>query len=226
MAAKGRSVGVDSGANCLQRKAHGFACDGGEAFEAEDVVGTDHVGDLFCEGGWIGDFGAFYHEGFKFIMAVFMFVVVVVVIIVVVVMVVMVVDLVTGIEVVFGTDALAEEDVNGQCTHGGFDHLHAIAGFGFEFGDEGCALVRVEQIGFVHNDHVGAGDLVFEQFGQRCFMVEVFIHGALGVDCGHIVGEAAFCDGFAIDDSDNAIYGDAGADFGPVEGAHERLGQG
>ena len=44
-------VGVDAGANGLQCQAHGFACDGGEAFEAEDIVGADHVGHLFCEGG-------------------------------------------------------------------------------------------------------------------------------------------------------------------------------
>ena len=72
---------------------------------------------------------------------------------------------------------------------------------------------------------VGAGDLVFEQLGQGCFVIEVFVHCALGVHCGHIVGKAAFDDGFTIDDSDNAVHGDAGADFGPVEGAHEGLGQ-
>ena len=73
-------------------------------------------------------------------MAVFMFVImvmiVVVVIIVVVVMVVMVVDLVTGVEIVFCANALAEQNVDGQSAHRSFDHLYAIAGFGFEFGDE------------------------------------------------------------------------------------------
>ena len=44
---------------------------------------------------------------------------------------------------------------------------------------------------FVDDDHVGAGDLIFEQFRQRRFVVEVFVLRALRVHGGDVVGELA-----------------------------------
>ena len=57
-------------------------------------------------------------------------------------------------------------------------------------------------------------------------MVKVFVHGALGINGRDVVGETALSHGFAVDHSDDAVYGDAGANFGPVESAYQRLGQG
>ena len=105
-------IGVDAGANSLKRQAHGFVRDSGEPFEAQDVVGADDVSNLFCKGRGVGNFGAGDDEGFEFIVAVFMCVVVMVVAVVVII-VVMMVNLVPGIEVCFGTDTLAKEDVDG-----------------------------------------------------------------------------------------------------------------
>ena len=181
---------------------------------------ADDVGDLLGEGGGVGDFEALNHEGLEFVVTVFVFMVVVVfVVMVVIIVVVMVVDFVAGVEVVFGGDALAKEDVYREGTHGGFDHLDAVAGFGFEFAHEGGGFVCVQKVGFVDHDHVGTGDLVFEEFGERRFVIEVFIHGPLGIDGGDVVGKAAFGDGFTIHHGDNAVHGDTGADFGPVDQA-------
>ena len=107
-------------------------------------MGADHACNLFCEGCWIGDFWAFNNEGLEFIvtMCVFMIMMMIVIVVIVFIVVVMVVvDFVAGIEIVFGTDALAEQHIHRQGAHGGFDHLNAVAAFGFEFADEGCAFI-------------------------------------------------------------------------------------
>ena len=188
-------------------------------------MGADGVGDGLGKLCGIGNLGAGDDEAFEFVMAVFVVVMVMIVIVVVVivfiVVVVMVVNLVPRIEIGFGADALAEEHVDGQRAHGGMDHLHRVAGAGFQVGDGLVKLVRAEQVGLVHHDHVGAGDLVFEEFRERGFVIEVLVGGALGLDRGEVGGEAAFAHGRAIDHGDDTVDGEPrlGEQFG-----HQRSG--
>ena len=63
-------------------------------------------------------------------MVVIVMMIIIVMLVVVIMMVVM--YFVARFHVTFRTDALAEQNINGQSTHGGFDDLHAIAALGFE----------------------------------------------------------------------------------------------
>ncbi len=146
------------------------------------------------------------------------------VVILVVMMVVM--HLVTGVHVALCADTLAEQNINGQRAHGGFDHLYTVAGLGLEFGGQLRAFALAQEVGFVDDDHICAGDLVFEEFRQRRFVIEVFVKLALGIHCGNVMGKTAFGNGFAIHHSHNAIDGDLGGNFGPIERADQGLGQG
>jgi len=100
-------IGVNAGANGLQGQAHGFARDRNEAFQAQDAMGADDVGDLVGKGIGVGDFATGDDEAFKLIMAMFVFMVVVVMIVVIIVVMVMMVDLVTGGEIALRADTLA-----------------------------------------------------------------------------------------------------------------------
>ena len=61
-------------------------------------------------------------------------------------------------------DVMAQQYIDGQRAHGGLDHLHAIAGFGFEPACQRLCFGVVQKVDLVHHDHIGAGDLVLEQF--------------------------------------------------------------
>src|SRR6056297_1156411 len=122
-------VAVDAGADGLKRQAHGFARDGGEAFEAQDVMGADHIGHLLGEPRRIGNLGPGDDETFEIVMVVIMVVMVVVVIVVVIIVVVVVVvmHLVPGLHIALGPHPLAQKHIDGQRAHGGFAPLHANA---------------------------------------------------------------------------------------------------
>ncbi len=108
----------------------------------------------------------------------------------------------------------------------GGHHLHPVAGAVADarFQRRGGALGQ--KVGLVDDDQVGAGKLVVEQFGQRGFMVKAVVGGALGVDARLVMGKAPFGHRGAIDQRDDPVNGYAGGNLGPVEGAHQRLGQG
>ena len=74
-------VAIDARAYGLQCHAHGFAFDGDETLEAQDVVGADDVGDLGFEGWGIGDLAADHDEALEFVVAVLVFVIMVVMIV-------------------------------------------------------------------------------------------------------------------------------------------------
>ena len=57
-------------------------------------------------------------------------------------------------------------------------------------------------------------------------MVEAFIGHALGFECIHIIGKAAFVIGGAVHQRHHTIHRHPRLDFRPVEGTDEGLGQG
>ncbi len=86
-------------------------------------------------------------------------------------------------------------------------------------GDTGGDLVahateagRVEKIGLVEHDQIGAGQLILEEFLDRAFMVERFILDAAGFDGIVIVGKTAGGHSGAVDHGDDAVDGDLRAD--------------
>jgi len=151
----------------LQCLPHGLAADGDETLEAQDVVRANCIGHLGGEGCGIGNFAACDDEAFEFVMAMFMGVITVMIIVamVIVIRVVMmvVVHFVARVEIGLGPDALAQQHINRQRAHCGFDNLHAVAALGLELACERVCFMVAEQIGFVDHDHIGAGDLIFKQ---------------------------------------------------------------
>ena len=98
-------------------RGHRLARNRGKAFQAQDTVATDDVGDLFGKRLGVCDFTARDDEAFEFVVAVFMFVIVVVIVFVIVV-VMMVMHLVPGLHVRFGSGFQAEKHFGWQSTHG------------------------------------------------------------------------------------------------------------
>ncbi len=127
--------------------------------------------------------------------------------------------------VVFRGHALSQQHLHRQRTHRGAHHLHPGPGTGFQPVGQRCGRVVAHQVGLVHHDHVGAGDLVLEQLRQGRVMVEIVVAPPLGIDRGDGMGEPARGDGGAIDHGHDTVHGHAGADIRPAEGRHQRLRQ-
>ncbi len=68
--------------------------------------------------------------------------------------------------------------------------------------------------------------MVFEQFAQRRFVVEIVISGALRVHRGDVRSKHTVAHGGAIHHSNHAIDRHTGSNIGPGEGADQWLGQG
>ncbi len=182
---------------------------------------ADHISNLFGKSCAVYHLFACYNEAFEFIMAMFVFVVMMVIVIVVVVMV----DLMPCSKVTFRTDALAQNDIDGQGTHGRLHHLHTCTRVVFEFASQGGCLFCGKKICLVDHDHIRTGDLVFEQFRKWRLMVQVFVLRALGVYGGDVMRELSIMHCASIDDRHDPIHSDFGRDARPVEGADQRLGQ-
>ena len=119
-----------------------------------------------------------------------------------------VVHLVAGREVILGTHALTQQHADRKRAHRCLDHLHTLAGIGLEDGKQMINLRRVQQIGFVDDNHVGAGDLVFKQFRQRRFVIKIVILRALGIHGGNVMGKTTVSDRLAVNHRHHAINGD------------------
>ncbi len=103
-------------------------------------------------------------------------------------------------------------------TAGGRFFGHFGADLGQAFG--------VDQVGLVQYHQVGAGQLIGEQFVQRRFVVQVRVELALGIHLVGVGGEGAGSHGRAIDHGDDRVDGAGVTDFRPLEGLHQRFGQG
>ena len=100
-------IGIDAGADSLQCQAHRLAGNGHKTLETQDVVGTDHFGNLSYKCIGIRDFAACDDEAFEFVVAMFMRVVMVVIVIIVVMVVV--VHLMAAFQIAFRADPLAQQ---------------------------------------------------------------------------------------------------------------------
>ena len=107
----------------------------------------------------------------------------------------------------------------------GLDDLHDTRQGPADLGRHILALGGGHQVGLVQDHEIGAEQLVLEHFLERIVVVERLVLGALAGKRLGIVGEAAGCDGGAIDHGDDAVDRHARGDLGPVEGLHQRLGQ-
>ena len=91
-----------------------------------------------------------------------MVIVIIVAMVIVVIMMVMV-QLMAGLKIALRANTLSQQHINRQFTHGGCHHLHAGARGAVESIDQSLGLGLLEQVGFVHHNHIGAGDLIFEK---------------------------------------------------------------
>ena len=126
----------------------------------------------------------------------------------------------------FGAGIHAQQHIDRQPAHGAAHDLHAVAGLFAQPCDQMVGFCLFQQVGLVHDNQVGAGDLVVIQLRQGRFMVEHLVGLALGIDGSRVMGEKPLGHGLAVNHRHHAIDGDAGADLGPVEGAHQGLRQG
>ena len=90
-------------------------------------------------------------------------VMVIVIIVAMVIVVIMMVQLMAGLKIALRANTLSQQHINRQFTHGGCHHLHAGARGAVESIDQSLGLGLLEQVGFVHHNHIGAGDLIFEK---------------------------------------------------------------
>ena len=85
----------------------------------------------------------------------------------------------------------------------------AFADLPFDVGGDIEGFLVVEQIGLVEDHHVGAVQLIFEQFLDGVFMFEFGVGLAHGLNGGLVVGVAAFGQRLGINHGHHAIDGDA-----------------
>ncbi len=192
-------------------------------------MGADHIGHAGAKGRRIVDLAQGDHEAFEIIVVmVVMMVMILIVMVVVMIMIVVVVvmHLAARLQIGFGADALAQQHIDRQRAHGGFDHLHARAAGGFELGGQRLALGLAQKVGFIHHDHIGAGDLILEKLRQRRFMIKVLVHLALCIHGGDVMGKPPLTHRLAVHHGDHAVHRHLRRDFRPVESAHQRLRQG
>ena len=132
---------------------------------------------------------------------------------------------VAGRHVALGIGIEAQKHIYGQFAHRCPDHPHTGARSTLQASRERLGLGGAQQVGLVYNDHVGAGDLVFEEFGKRGFVVQVFVGAALGIHRCRAVRELPVRGRAPVDHGDHTIDSDAGGYLGPVESADQRLRQ-
>ena len=108
----------------------------------------------------------------------------------------------------------------------GLDHLYGAGQMFLDLGENLALVAGLHQVGLVEDDEIGAEKLVLEHLLERIFVIDGSVGRALRCERNRIIREGAGGDGGAVDHGDHAVDRDAGADGGPVEGAHQGLGQG
>ncbi len=203
---------VEALADALHQQAHGLAGDGDEALDAQDGVALHQLAEGREQGALV-HFREVDVEGVE---------------LVVVVVLVFFVIVVGGaaVDVQLGFGVQAQQHVQRQLAGGGLDHLHRRRQLFADFGAHGGQGVGIQQVGLVEDHQVGAGQLVFEEFVQGRFVVEVRVLLALLVHLVGEGGEGAGGHGGAVDHGDHRVHGAGVADLGPLEGLHQGLGQG
>ena len=148
-----------------------------------------------------------------------------IVIVVITVMVVIVVT-VAAVDVLLGAGTEADQHVERQAAIAGFDDFYRWRQLFGDFSAHPSQIFRAGLVGFVEDDQVSTGQLIGEQFVQRRLVIKVRIEFALGIDLIRERCEGASSDGRAVDHGDHRVNGAGATDFRPLEGLHQRLGQG
>ena len=130
-----------------------------------------------------------------------------------------------GGNVIFSRSVQAEDHARVDHAIGHRQHRHSAGHLGADHLTGGGKARVTRKIGLGQKDQIGAQDLVFEDLGQRGFMVKAWVGGTLGIDCGDIGGKAPGGHGFGIGKGDHAINGDLRADGRPVKRLEQGLRQ-
>ena len=128
-------------------------------------------------------------------------------------------------DVVLGADAESEQQRLIDLAVGDRDHLDAARQHA---GDRRLRLGdarRIDEVAFVEDDEIGAGDLIIEYFLDRVVVRERAVGGALSGQGVEVVGDAAAGQRRAVDDDHDAVDSDAALDRRPMERLHQRLRQ-
>ncbi|MNI46819.1 hypothetical protein D3C73_1013030 [compost metagenome] len=148
------------------------------------------------------------------------------VVMIIVAIVMMVVVTVAAVDVFFGAGTQANQHVQRQATAAGFDDFHRWRQLFGDFQAHAGQVGRVDQVGFVENHQVGAGQLVGKQLVQWRFVVQVRVEFALGIDLVREGGKGTGGHGRAVDHGDHRVNGAGTADFRPLESLDQRFWQG
>ena len=108
------------------------------------------------------------------------------------------------------------------CLH----HLDLQRQFRTHQGFDPYAGGGIDKVGLGQHDQIGGQQLVLEQRVQRRFMVQIGVGTALRIHCLRVGGELASGGGGHVDDGDDRVHRARIANLGPVEGLHQRFGQG
>ena len=204
-------MAVDPGAHRLHHQPPSAPGDVEEALGAQEAVRRRDIAQAGGEGVRVVDGVRRHREAFEFVVVVFPALPVVV--------------RAAVVQVGLGGRFQAEQDAGGDAPVRRLDDARAApqmrAQAGFARSDAGFG----EQVGLVEDHQVGAGDLVFEDLGERRLVIEGVVGRALRLERGFVVGETAFRERRAVDHRDHAVHREPGANLGPVEGRDQRLGE-
>ena len=80
-----------------------------------------------------------------------------------VVIMMVVVQFVAGFKITLSSNTLSQKHINWQFAHGSCDHLHTTARGLAQSVNQSFGFSDLQQVSFVHHNHIGAGDLIFEK---------------------------------------------------------------
>ena len=129
------------------------------------------------------------------------------------------------VHVVLGCGFQSQKDARINRALGHLDHGDRARGLGGDDGAGACNPFGACKVGLGQQNDVGARNLIFEHFGQRCFMVKAVVRQTLRVDRGDIGRETPGCHRFGVGQRDHPVHRDPRADVRPVERLEQRLGQ-
>ena len=203
---------VETLANALQQQAHRLAGNRRETLDAQNAMFADCLLQRLQQTHFLS-FRQFHVERGEFV-------------VIVVFMAFQVMVGLAALDMQLGLAVQTQQYVERQFAAMGFDDFHRRRQLFRHLRTYRSQGGGVEQVGLVENDQVGAGQLVGEQLVQWRFVVQIGVELALCIDLIREGGEGAGGHGRAVDHSDHGIHRAGIADFRPVEGLYQRLGQG
>nr|GFB25765.1 hypothetical protein [Tanacetum cinerariifolium] len=205
---------VEACADALNQQAHRLARDGGKALDAQDAVLHNRLSQRVEQQRFIR-LGQVDRDRVKRIM---------VVIVSVIAFMVIVMGL-AAINVQLGLGTQAQQHADRQLALAGLDDFHRRRQLFGHLGTHGSQCSGIEHVSLVENDQVSTRQLIREQLVQRRFVVQVRVQLALGIDLIRERRERAGQHRRAVDHGDHGVDGAGVADFRPLKGLDQRLGQ-